>query len=210
MITPDTASVRNTPRAIAGLDPHLPLVGRDEQDDAVVALLVADLPGAAQPVAIILDRPPFEAVDRRDHELPPGLRLQRLGLDCEVELLLRPEQVRLVDHAAGQLRERSAPTQARPARSSASHRTTKKARHLSSRVEVDLRRCLRAGGGLERHLRLGAVEDLGADRVGEGADARVIGLHRLVIVAARRVIGSRCPRAGPAARGSSALDLRSG
>ena len=61
------------------------------------------------------------------------------------------------------------------------------ARFTSARVEVDARRLLRAGRRLERDLGLGAVEHLRADRVGEGADAGVIGLHRLVIVAARRI-----------------------
>src|SRR5437870_2264953 len=54
-------------------------------------------------------------------------------------------------------------------------------------AEVHARRFLRSTRSLERHLGLGAVEDLRADRVGEGADARIIGLHGLIIVAARRV-----------------------
>ena len=62
---------------------------------------------------------------------------------------------------------------------------------LSNRVarvaEVDLGGFLRRGRGRERDLGLGAVEDLGADRVGEGADPRVIGLDRGVVVAARGV-----------------------
>src|SRR5213075_1729564 len=63
-------------RAISGLDPDLVLLGRNQQDDTVVLLLATDPPLAAEPIAIILDRPPLEAVDGRDHELPPGPRLQ--------------------------------------------------------------------------------------------------------------------------------------
>ena len=90
-------------RAIAGLDPHLALVGRDQQDDAVVLLLVADPPGAAEPIAIILDRPPLEAVDRRDDELPARRRLERFGLRTDVDDLRGRQQVRLVDDPAGEL-----------------------------------------------------------------------------------------------------------
>src|SRR5688572_17730876 len=51
-------------------------------------------------------------------------------------------------------------------------------------AEVDLGRVLRARRRLERNLGLGAVENLGADRVREGADAGIIGLDCLIIVAA--------------------------
>src|SRR6476659_2085777 len=57
----------------------------------------------------------------------------------------------------------------------------------SARVEVDVGRGLRPSRGLERHFRLGAIEDLGADRGREGANRRVIFLHRRIIVAAGRV-----------------------
>src|SRR5262245_14262097 len=51
-------------------------------------------------------------------------------------------------------------------------------------AEVDLGRFLGARRRLERHLGLGAIEDLGADRVREGPDAGVIGLDRLIIIPA--------------------------
>src|SRR3982751_2432654 len=70
---------------------------------------------------------------------------------------------------------------------SASHRTAKTRATSARGVEIDARRGLGGGRRFERHLRLGAVEDLGADRVGEGADAGVIAGHRLVIVTARGV-----------------------
>ena len=84
--------------AVAGLDPHLLLVRSDKQDDAVIFLRVAELPVAAQAIAIILDRPPFEAVDRRDDKGASRLGIKRLGFRIEVELLLGPQEVRLVDN----------------------------------------------------------------------------------------------------------------
>src|SRR5215218_6722356 len=48
--------------------------------------------------------------------------------------------------------------------------------------EVDLRRLLGAGGGLVRRLALRAG-DLGRDGLRELADVRVVGAHRLVVVA---------------------------
>src|SRR4051812_41164652 len=70
---------------------------------------------------------------------------------------------------------------------SASHKTARSALTSAGGIEVDRRRLLRRGGRFERNLWLGAVEDLGADRVGEGADPRVIAAHRIIVVAARRV-----------------------
>jgi hypothetical protein len=55
---------------------------------------------------------------------------------------------------------------------------------LARGVEIDLRRFLRPGRRFERNLRLCSVENLGADRVGESADSGVIGLYRLIIIAA--------------------------
>ncbi len=89
--------------AIAGLDAHLMLVGRDQQDDAIVFAFPADLPRPPEPVAVILDRPPLEAGHGRDDELPARLRLERFRLAGEVENLLGPKQVRFVDDPAGQL-----------------------------------------------------------------------------------------------------------
>src|SRR3546814_5376115 len=53
---------------------------------------------------------------------------------------------------------------------------------------VDLWRDVRIGADrLVRRHRLGAVNDLGADDVGEGADRRVIVLHRAVIILDRDI-----------------------
>src|SRR6476646_7047478 len=53
-------------------------------------------------------------------------------------------------------------------------------------AKVDSGRLVRIGSGrLIWHQRLGAVHQFGADRFGEGADARVIIAHRLIIIADR-------------------------
>src|SRR4051794_13350673 len=70
---------------------------------------------------------------------------------------------------------------------SASHKTARSCFTLAGGIEIDRRRFLRRGRGLERDLGLGAVENLGADRVREGPDPRVIAAHRLVIITARGV-----------------------
>ena len=56
MIWLDSASVMIAFEPVADLDPHLALlVRRDDQDDAVIRALLADTPGAAELIAIILD-----------------------------------------------------------------------------------------------------------------------------------------------------------
>ena len=55
MIWLDRASVMIAFEPIADLDPHPPLVGRDEQDRAIVRAFLADAPVAAESIAVILD-----------------------------------------------------------------------------------------------------------------------------------------------------------
>src|SRR3546814_16322575 len=62
--------------AVADRDTHPPLVRRDQENDAVVLFLVADLPLAAEAVAIVGDVAPLEVADRRDDELVSGLLLE--------------------------------------------------------------------------------------------------------------------------------------
>ena len=59
--------------AIADLDAHPPLVGRDQQQHAVVLGLLAELPGAEQLVGIGLDLLAVERGHGGDHELDAGL-----------------------------------------------------------------------------------------------------------------------------------------
>ena len=81
------------------------LVGRDEQNGTIVHVLQPRAPRAPQPIAVILDCPPLQAGHRRNDELAPGLSLEGLRLAGEVRDLLGTQQVRLIDHAAGELRK---------------------------------------------------------------------------------------------------------
>ena len=120
------------------------------------------------------------------------------------------QQARLVDHPAGELGEglrgggrgeqqqQASSQHHRHSRESGNPALARRQRDPRLRGGDGVRSLLRLAGvlkstlgaswapgrRLERHLGLGAVEDLGADRVGEGADAGVIALHRLIIVAA--------------------------
>jgi hypothetical protein len=49
---------------------------RDQQEDAVIALLVADAPGAEQAIGIVLDLVAAEAGDRGDDKLALRLGFQ--------------------------------------------------------------------------------------------------------------------------------------
>src|SRR4030095_7968831 len=91
--------------AIAGGDPHLMLIRCDHHDDAIITLLVADLPGAPKPIGIIFDRIALKAFDRGDHELPPALRLESGKLARQIEFLLRAQQVGLIDDPSRQRRK---------------------------------------------------------------------------------------------------------
>ncbi len=59
--------------AVADLDAHLVLVRRDQQQHAVVLVLLAKLPGAEELVGIGLDVAAFERIDRGDDKLDAGL-----------------------------------------------------------------------------------------------------------------------------------------
>ena len=91
--------------AVAGLYAHLLLIGRDEQDHPVILTLAADPPLAPEPIAIILDRPAFEAVDGRDHQLTAGLHLERSEPRFQLRTLLGAQQSGLIDDTSRQLRE---------------------------------------------------------------------------------------------------------
>src|SRR3546814_17230437 len=73
----------------------------------------------------------------------------------------------------------------------------KKVMPFALATEIDLRRLIGVGGdrAVRRH-RLRAMDDLGADDVGEGADRRIIILHRGVIVLHRHVDRSEERRVG--------------
>ena len=55
MMMLEMASVSDRLKAAADLDAHLALIRRDDEEDAVVSLLGADAPMAAELIAVILD-----------------------------------------------------------------------------------------------------------------------------------------------------------
>src|SRR5207248_4395283 len=57
-------------RAIADLDPYLPLVGGNEQDHAIVLGFLPNAPGAAETVAVVLDWIALQTGHGGDDELP--------------------------------------------------------------------------------------------------------------------------------------------
>ena len=201
--------------AIAGRDRDLALIGRHEQDDTVVLPLLAQSPGAAEAIAVILDRIALEALDGRHRERAMRLRVERVRLDLRSSSCAGRQDVGLIDDGRSivggkglcrrRRRDEQDTLQATPSsfprrrESRFSHRdgsgtpasagATKNVVTSAStgRVEVHGRRSLRRGCRLERHLGLRSVEDLGADRGREGADQRIILTHRLVIIATRRV-----------------------
>ena len=63
--------------AVADLHAHLPLLGRDQQDRAVVLGLLADPPGAAELVAVLLDLVALQVGHGGHHQLAAGLGLER-------------------------------------------------------------------------------------------------------------------------------------
>ena len=71
-------------------------------DDAVILVLLADLPLAPELIAVILDRRALQRFQRHDHELVRGLGLEIGGELFELLAGGRIENVGPVDHAAGQ------------------------------------------------------------------------------------------------------------
>ena len=92
-------------KPIADLDPHLVLLRRDDQKDAVVLALLTDAPVTPELVAIVGDLLPLQALERHDHELAPVLLFKRLQTLAELGLLVRGQNARLVHHPPGQFRE---------------------------------------------------------------------------------------------------------
>ena len=90
---------------VADLDAHLALVRRDDQQHAVVLVLLADLPGAAELHAEILDRGALQRFQRDDDELVGGLGFERGELLGERVARRGIEDAGLVDHAAGERRK---------------------------------------------------------------------------------------------------------
>jgi hypothetical protein len=87
----------------ADFDADFVLGRRDQQQQAVVALLVADAPGAEQLVGIIVDIVAAERGHGGDDDLPLRLRLKPGQLGGDRGDIGGLQQVRIIDHAPGQL-----------------------------------------------------------------------------------------------------------
>ena len=81
------------------------LGGRDQKQHAVVLLRLAELPGAEQLIGVGLDVAAFERSHRGDDELDAGLLLQGYRFGCDVAAARRGQDIGLIDHRAGELRE---------------------------------------------------------------------------------------------------------
>src|SRR3546814_2401248 len=66
--------------AVADLDPHLALIGRDDKQRAVVLVLLPDRPCAAELIAVILDRIALQVGNGRDNQLAAGRFFQLFKL----------------------------------------------------------------------------------------------------------------------------------
>ena len=89
-------------KAVADLDANAMLLGRDEEQRAVILLRLAQLPGAKQRVGVGLDLLALERGNRRDDELDARLALQRRELAFEGAALIGRQNIGRVDNAPGQ------------------------------------------------------------------------------------------------------------
>src|SRR5271154_2781073 len=81
------------------------LGGRDQKQHAVVLLRLAELPGAEQLIGVGLDVAAFERPHRGDDKLDAGLLLQGYRFGSDVAAVRRRQNIGLIDHRAGKLRE---------------------------------------------------------------------------------------------------------
>ena len=86
----------------ADLDPDLALVRRHDEQDAVVFVFLADPPFARETDAVILDLVAVERFDGDDGNLIGGLAFERLEFGEDGRLVLRLQQVGVVDDLAGE------------------------------------------------------------------------------------------------------------
>ena len=90
----------------ADLDADLALVRRDDQEHAVVLLLGADAPMAAELIAEILDGVALQRGQRDHHDLVGALVLERLEVGGRARHSSAAlKQIGVVDDAAGELRK---------------------------------------------------------------------------------------------------------
>src|SRR5712671_933558 len=90
---------------VPDLDPHPSLVGCHQQDRAVVLALLADAPGAAEPVTVVGDVIALQRAQRHDDQLVAGLAFELLELALDATACSRIQDLGLVDHAPCESRE---------------------------------------------------------------------------------------------------------
>ena len=112
MMSLETSVGERAFEAVADLDAHLALVRRHDQQHAVVLVLLADLPVAAELIAVVLDRGALQRFERHHDELVGGLGFEVGELLRERRALRRVEDIGVVDHAAGERGEGRAPAPA--------------------------------------------------------------------------------------------------
>ena len=87
---------------VTDLDPHLSVVGGHDQDNPIIANLVAYAPSTTKLIAVILDWVALQIRDRRYHHLVTRLLLEICQLGGKFLLYLRRKQVRLVNDPSRQ------------------------------------------------------------------------------------------------------------
>ncbi len=92
-------------QAIADLDADLVLGGDDDEQGAVVLALLADAPGAAELVAVVVDGVALQRGQGDHHHLATGPGLQVRQFLGDLLLGAGRQHMGVIDHAAGQRRE---------------------------------------------------------------------------------------------------------
>src|SRR5215468_8258812 len=172
--------------AIAHLEPHLPVVDEDEEDDAVVEALLPDAPGLGEPDRVVLEALSFERAEDRDHDLIAALALPRTKQVFQARALRRAERVRVVVDAVVWRRGNRQRRERDPGQSDENEHGEQPSAlaHATSRVrprglELHLRDGLTARRRLEEGLFLEAAQRRD-EAGGEDPDAQVVFAHGLV------------------------------
>ena len=96
---------QRTFKPVADLDADLVLVRRDQQENAVVLLRLAELPGAEQLVGVSLDVAALQRFDGGDDQLNAGFVFKVFQLGLKLAAAFRRHDIGLIDHTAGQRRK---------------------------------------------------------------------------------------------------------
>src|SRR6266700_1440199 len=93
--------------AIADLEPHLPVFGKDQEDHAIVEPLLADTPGLGQTDGVVLETLALERAEDGDDDLIARSLLTGANLVLEPRAVLRRQHAGVVvDPTAGGFRNR--------------------------------------------------------------------------------------------------------